>query len=425
MKTIHILTATLGCVLTLPTVYASDLMNQSTLTGDWGGERTALEQQGITLSGDYTSETAGVVKGGESRGTRYAQQLRLGATFDFNKLFNTRHGGTMQLTINDRRGRSASGDLIGNRLPAQEIYGGLYTRLSELSYANSLLTPHLKYKAGLLAMGNDFGTMSLMCNFMNAGFCGHPLSLSGGSGWGNYPAAHFGGEISYEINHSWTVQTAVFNVNPQMSNRSARAFKPIGPGTTGYILPLEVIYHLQSALPGVYKLGYYYDTSNVNRIDRPEQRAGKRWGGYLLADQTLWQSPDLSARNLHIFGQATTTDAATSPFRHWYSAGLVLNAPFAARPDDAVAIGFGRAVYNHHSRESAIQTMQMKGNLAAAAQASDLGMGEALTEVTYTLQATPWLSVRPSVQYIKNPGAFSNKRINNAWVTGVQVKVKF
>ena len=56
---------------------------------------------------------------------------------------------------------------------------------------------------------------------------------------------------------------------------------------------------------------------------------------------------------------------------------------------------------------------------------NSLDIGEQLIEMTYTLQATPWLSVRPSVQYIKEPGAFANKEIKDAWVTGVQVKVKF
>lgn len=422
---IRILPAAILCALAMPAAYATNLMTQPTLTGDWGGERQALEQKGITLSGDYVSETASVVKGGQSRGTRYAQQIRIGATFDFNKLFNTTHAGTLQLTINDRRGRSASADLVGNRLPIQEIYGGLYTRLSELSYANTLLTPQLKYKVGLLSMGNDFATLPIMCSFMNAGFCGHPLSLSGGSGWGNYPSAHFGGELSYQFDDSWTIQTAVFNVNPQMSSRSARAFKPIGPGTTGYIMPLELIYNLHAALPGLYKVGYYYDSSNVARIDDSEIRAQKRWGAYLLADQTLWQSPSVPRRNLHIFGQATTTDGATSPFRHWYSTGLVLNAPFETRPDDSVAIGFGRAVYNSHSRANAIEKLEASGAAAAADQLSGLGIGEELAEVDYNVQVTPWMSLRPGVQYIKNPGAFANEKIKNTWVTGVQLKLKF
>ena len=47
------------CFLPLPCALAgtSSLMTQPTLTGNWGGQRQKLEEQGIKLTGDYTSET--------------------------------------------------------------------------------------------------------------------------------------------------------------------------------------------------------------------------------------------------------------------------------------------------------------------------------------------------------------------------------
>lgn len=401
-----------------------DLFHQSTLTGDWNGARSQLEKKGITLTGEYVSETASVLHGGQDRGTRYAQQIRVGATFDLNRLLDSEHAGTLQLTLNDRRGRSVSEDLIGNRLPVQEVYGGLYTRLSEFSYANSLFTPDLTYKLGLMAMGNDFGGMTILTNFMNAAFCAHPLSMSGGSGWSNYPNAHFGAELSYRINDSWRVQTAIFDVNPRTNGAPSKAFKPFSSGTTGAIIPLEFIYQSQGALPGEYKFGYYHDTSRVERIGNEPGRASGRDGAYILADQTLWQSASHKTQNLHLFGQWTVADKSTSPFRHWYSAGLVLNAPFASRPHDAIAIGYGRAIYNEKSRDADIDSMLSQGDYAAASEAGGLSHAEQLVELTYTLQATPWLSLRPSLQYIKEPGAFSSKAIKDAWVAGVQLKMK-
>ena len=65
---------------------------------------------------------------------RYSQNVKLGVQFDLGKLYGFTNGDRIQLTINDRRGNSASEDLVGNRLPIQENYGGLYTRLTELSY---------------------------------------------------------------------------------------------------------------------------------------------------------------------------------------------------------------------------------------------------------------------------------------------------
>ena len=165
---------------------ADDLMHRSTLTGNWGGERQKLADQGIKLTGDYNSETFSNLHGGIKHGTRYSQQVRIGAQFDLSKLLDTPNAGRVQITINDRRGHSASEDLVGNRLPVQENYGGMYTRLSEFSYENTLFSPALNAKVGFLPMGNDFGGMPLLTSFVNAGFCAHPLTMSNGSGWTNY-----------------------------------------------------------------------------------------------------------------------------------------------------------------------------------------------------------------------------------------------
>ncbi|EIC83483.1 carbohydrate porin [Serratia sp. M24T3] len=403
---------------------ATDFLNQDTLTGDWGGYRTQLKNDGVTLSGEYVSETAGILHGGISNGTRYAQQVKIGATFDLSRMFDVEHAGTFQLTINDRRGKSASNDLVGNRLPMQEDYGGEYTRLSEFSYSNWLLTPKLTYKVGLMAMGNDFGGMPILSNFVNAGFDAHPLSLSGGSGWGNYPTAHFGGEVRYDFDSGWSIHTAIFDVNPRTNSASSKAFMPFTHGTTGAIIPVEAIYAYRGALPGLYKFGYYHDTSKVARIGNSNSRTKGRNGGYVLGDQTVWQSETLKSQNLHVFGQWTTADTQSSPFHHWYSTGLVLNGPFESRPKDSIAIGYGRAVYNKKSRDVDIDSLLGAGNYYAAGQAENLSMAEKLVELSYNVQATPWLSVRPSLQYDKDPGAFSSKKITDAWVAAVQVKIE-
>jgi porin len=55
----------------------------------------------------------------------------------------------------------------------------------------------------------------------------------------------------------------------------------------------------------------------------------------------------------------------------------------------------------------------------------NLDNAEQLIELSYGYQATPWLNLRPDVQYILEPGAFSGKDIDNALVLGLQVKAVF
>ena len=55
----------------------------------------------------------------------------------------------------------------------------------------------------------------------------------------------------------------------------------------------------------------------------------------------------------------------------------------------------------------------------------NLDSGEQLLEISYGYQATPWLLLRPDLQYIIEPGAFSGEQIQNALVMGLQAKATF
>lgn len=411
--------ATTLAVFPLVGAYAEDWPSRSTLTGDWAGARSQLLEEGIKITGDYSGETVYNADGGKQRGARYSQNLKLGAQFDLGKLLEQPHAGKVQLTINDRRGNNGSGDLVGNRLPIQENYGGLYTRLTELSYANTVLSPDLEVKLGYMAMGNDVGVLSsgVLCNFMNAGFCGHPLSMSGGSGWSNYPNAHLGGIAKYRFNPSVALQVAAFKVDAASNGNSSRAWHLTPKDTTGNVLPIELIYNRQGEMPGEYRVGYYYDTSDAPRIGSQKEVAG-RDGAYVLMDQTVWKSAADSSRTLHAFGQFANASAAASPFRRWYSAGLVLKKPLANRENDTVAIGYGRAVFNARSRD-----VQEQAALDSGRDFPSLSSGEGLVEITYGAQVAPWLVIRPSLQYIIEPGAFYGTDLDNALVFGLQAKV--
>jgi porin len=96
---------------------------------------------------------------------------------------------------------------------------------------------------------------------------------------------------------------------------------------------------------------------------------------------------------------------------------VVLYKPFEGRPRDTVALGYGRAVPNPRSRD-----VQEDAALANGTTFPNLDSAEQLVELGYGYQATPWLTLRPNVQYIIEPGAFSGQDIDNALVLGLQVK---
>jgi porin len=392
----------------------------NTLSGDWGGARSRYADAGVNFRGDYVSETFANVSGGRQRGSTYAQQLRLGADLDMDRIAGW-SGATLHFTLNDRRGAGVSADYIGNRLPVQEVYGGPYTRLSEASIEQNLAGGRLNLRLGFFAMGNDLGGMAIGCQLVNAAFCAHPLSLSGNSGWYNYPNARWGAAIRYQLRPALLLRTGVYQDNPRLGDKE-NAFKPFAAGTAGVVLPLELEYAPGSAphsaaLPGHYKLGVLYDTARVKRQGEVGT-VGGRYGMYLLADQMILRQ-GRNGRGLSVFGQLTANPQASAQITRWYAAGLVKTGTFAGRDADTLALGMVHAQVNPRLRESAAASSPEPGGYAS------LPAGESVIELSYGWKALRWLGVRADVQYVVDPGAFSYRSTRNALALGTQLKITF
>nr|WP_314543045.1 carbohydrate porin [uncultured Massilia sp.] len=400
-------------------VSATPPAGAATLTGDWGGARTRYTEAGVNFRGDYVSETFANVRGGRVRGSTYAQQLRLGADLDMARIAGW-SGATLHFTVNDRRGGGVSADYIGNRLPVQEVYGGPYTRLSEASYEQNLLGGRLNMRLGFFAMGNDLGGMILGCQLVNAAFCAHPLSLSGNSGWYNYPNARWGAAFRYQLQPGLLLRTGVFQDNPHLGDKD-NAFRPFASGTTGMMLPLELEYAPGSAardaaLPGHYKLGVFYDTARAKRQGETGTVDG-RYGMYVLSDQTILRQD--RGRALSVFGQFTANPRASAQITRWYAAGLVKTGTFAGRDADTIALGVVHAEVNPRLRDSAAAADAVAGDYVS------LPAGESVVELSYGWQPLRWLGVRADVQYVVDPGAFSYRSTRNALALGTQLRIAF
>lgn len=393
---------------------------RETLTGDWGGLRTSLKQAGVTFRGDYVSESFSVVDGGQRQGTTYVHQVRLGADFDMDRIAGI-EGGIVHLTFNDRRGVGISSDFVGNRLPIQEAAGGYYARLTEASWEQNLMGGKLNLRLGYFAMGNDLGGMPIGCTFVNAAFCAHPLSMSGDSGWYNYPNARWGAAVRYKLRHDVILRTGVYQVNPRLNDED-NAWNPFAGGTIGVLLPVEVEYDPGVAkgsrvLPGHYKVGFYFDTARVNKQGGGGTVQG-RHGFYILADQMIWRE-GTGNRGLSLFGQFTANPQVSGQITRWYAGGLVKTGTFKGRDADSIGLGFTHAVVDPRLRRLHVDTAPIPGSYAS------LPAGETAIELSYGFQANRWLLIRPDVQYIVEPGAFSFRSTPNALALGCQVRMTF
>ncbi|MPT47957.1 MAG: carbohydrate porin [Sphingobium sp.] len=392
---------------------------RTTLTGDWGGLRPQLADDGITFRGDYVSESFTIAQGGMRKGTAYTQQVRAGFDLDMDRIMGWK-GAKLHFTVNDRRGDGISSDFVGNRLPIQEAYGGQYTRLSEVSWEQDFAGGVVNMRLGYFAMGNDLGGISAGCAFVNAAFCAHPLSLSGDSDWYNYPNARWGAAFRIRAWHDLLIRTGVYQVNPALSEEG-NAFKPFAGHTTGVILPVELEYTPDQragdrVLPGSYKFGFYYDTANAVRTPGPGAVSG-RMGFYALASQMILREGD-GKRGLSVMGAFTVNPRAAAQITRWYTIGLIQTGTFAGRDADTLGLGIVRAKLNPRIHAA------YNGATDLAVMAS-LPSGETAIELSYGVQVNRWLLIRPDAQYIVNPGAFSNRPIRDALALGGQVKMQF
>lgn len=88
------------------------------------------------------------------------------------------------------------------------------------------------------------------------------------------------------------------------------------------------------------------DLRDVDARGLPLQRRSA--GAYALAEGKLWQGD--AGRNLSGFVRCGVTDGDSTAVRTIVNTGLVLQAPFGSRPDDAVGVAYSHAVVSDKYR---------------------------------------------------------------------------
>ena len=103
------------------------------MTGNWGGVRTNLADEGITFIGQLQSQFAGVPSGGREQGVDYDQQAFVQADVNLQKLIGW-NGALFHLGVTDRAGRNVATDYVGSKIEPLNDYGaGENFRLSNMS----------------------------------------------------------------------------------------------------------------------------------------------------------------------------------------------------------------------------------------------------------------------------------------------------
>jgi porin len=404
-------------------------LDRTRLTGDWGGVRTALEAVGIEVSAHYQSETAGNPSGGNDQAVRYTQQLDFGVVLDLGRLADI-DGGRIQIVLTDRAGRSLTNDAIGNIFSVQQLYGaGQNLRLAELNYQQTLLDGRVNFQLGWSPLGDNFATNPYACHFQNNGICGKPIGLAQDSGGArNFPVGQWGARLKLAPIPDVYAATGVYQVNPRLSD-SDYGFYLGFKHDTGFIVPLEFGWlpgRDADGLPGQYKIGAYYNSSDAPDVlrDKNGASAGRtraqhssRTGFYLLGTQMVFRERPGSDRGLTLFGTFAMGDPHVAQFGRSWAVGANYQGSVAGRDHDFLALVFASAQINPR-----LTRFQRDRNTVAP---GSIGVQtyERFAEIDYSAQLTPWLALRPNLQYIIRPGGTG--KIPDAFVIGLDMLVTF
>jgi porin len=403
----------------------SDWLAQPTMTGDWGGVRTNLANEGVNFTGQLQSQFAGVPSGGRKQGVDYDQQAILQADFDLQKLFGW-DGALFHLGVTDRAGRNVGTDYVGSKIEPLNDYGaGENFRLSNMSLEQNLFNKRINILIGYYPDGNEFANSgALLCAFLVNGFCGHPNSTSANSsGEQNAPGAQWGGRIKAFITPSFYNSVGVYEVNPSLQGTDYNGFQLSTVNATGAIIFDEfglTGYVGPDGLVGHYKIGGYHDTSTVADVANSKVEVSGRYTGYLLLDQMVYSFQPGTPRGIIVFGDATISDQKTALEESYFDTGVIFRGMMASRPADTLA--FGWIIANTNTR-----ALNALDAALAKEHAPNPGYytAEQVVEMDYNYQVGPWLSLHPTVQYWIDPGALTYKQYKNAWLFGGQVTVNF
>ncbi len=396
------------------------------LFGDWSGKRTELANQGIKFEANLMSDTAYLADGGRDDGQDplTSAQLWLGTQLDMGKLAGW-NDVTVRAVMTARQGQSTSiRDLQDQNAPQLANVQGTFgrgnqdSRLSELSIEKNFKEQGISVKAGRLGLGMDFNVMA--CDFASTAFCAAQMGKWQGTIWMNTPVAQWGGRVKYQMNPELAAQVGVYEFNPDngRGNAEGQGWSLDTDHADGVTVPVEVIWTPKQAvngLPGSYRVGGMYNTADnaENQFDIAKGKVGgkgvspedRTFGGWIAVEQQL-TSTGTGRQGLHGFANFTWHDRVTTKVDNSQQIGVKYIGLVDGHPNDILGLAANRVHVNNRLNQNTFDAS-----------------AEYNVELNYSYNATPWLMLRPNVQYVVNPG--STNRVDDAFVLGLTSRIVF
>jgi porin len=282
-----------------------------------------------------------------------------------------------------------------------------------------------------MTVGEDFAAFT--CDFQNLSFCGaQPGNVRGELGY-NWPVSQWGTRVKWAPTGETSLQLGVYQVDSRYIDdgyASHHGLVPDNPfGTTGALIPIEFAWSPKPAgLPGSYKVGAWYDSSNAADayLDTHRQPIALTGGAPLQRDSRSGVYVNFSqriigtatGRGATVFFNATQSDRSTATsMDRQVSLGLLYTGPFDRRPSDAIGIAIGSSHVNDRIADGL--------RIANALDRGDrpLPGSETVGELFYAWAPRPYFHLQPNLQFIRHPGGIGSNA--SVLVIGLRTSVDF
>lgn len=403
---------TASWVLLAATASAEELPNyKETLTGDWGGKRTALAEAGVTTDIVYKGDIMGNTSGGIKTGTRYLDNLDVVIGLDGEKLIGSK-GTTAVVSFLNNNGGRPSKDLVGDAQGVNNIeVPAATTKLYQAYIQQNVMDDKLSVLAGLYGADSEFEITDSSALFIHSTYgTGTAFSQSGENGPPIFPFTAIGGRVKVQPTPESYIQVAVTDGVPGDPNNPYGTQISLSKAQGAFMIG-EIGYAKDKSKLAFGAWRYtnkFDDWQEVDSDGNPVKKNSQ--GFYLIGEHPLYKEAE-GDRGLAGFARFGVADGAVNEFSFAWSTGLVYTGLIPCRPLGQLGVGIAGAYNSSEFKD------------AQSAAGTPVENAETAIELTYSDAVTSWLSVQPDIQYIINPG--TDPALDNALVLGMRTTVTF
>jgi porin len=400
----------------------SKSLQSSTLTGDWGGARSSLAENGITFDVNVTQVGQGVVDGGKDSTWEYGGRGNVTGHLDTQKaglwpggFLTVELEGNWTSSVNNKTG--AFMPVNTNQLfplPKGDNFG-----VPNLSFAQ-FLSPYFGLTVGKLDTmsgdANDFAHGKGDTQFLNTAMSINPVALV-------VPYSTLGGGLIVLPTKDPTDAIVTFLVLSASGKATTTGFDELDSdnliftaegrvrtgffGHTGHQL-LGGLYSNRSYTSIDQRLGAVIDDRFLNKTD-------DTWAVYYNFDQYLYESDAKTGRGFGLFGRFGASEGNPNPAEYFFSVGLG-GKGVSSREHDRFGAGFYYIIVEEPSLQLPFSTRTFLQD--------EFGF-----EFFYNVALTPWMLLTPDLQVIepaqkrKFRGGAGGASIDTAVVLGFRIQL--